>query len=327
MNAAGSKTICVLKGGWSVEREVSLASGANCAAALAQAGFDVREIDVTRDIAALVADLTGASGETPAGAVFNALHGRFGEDGCVQGLLNMLDLPYTHSGVAASATAIDKVRARGVFAAAGITVAEGGHLVARRDLVGVHPMTPPYVIKPRNEGSSVGVEIVTGERRASPGDAKADPDEELLVERYVPGHELTVAVTGDGQRDPLTTLGVTELRPKTGFYDYAHKYTAGKTDHLLPAPIPERVAELAQGWAERAHLALGCRGVSRADFRFDSDTFSSSDPMSESRALVLLEVNTQPGMTPMSLVPEQAAFRGIPFVEFVTWLIERARCD
>lgn len=329
------KNVCVLKGGWSVEREVSLDSGANCADALRQAGFEVREIDVGRDIGALVADLEGRVDGPRPDAVFNALHGRFGEDGCVQGLLNMLDLPYTHSGVLASATAMDKVKAREVFAAVGITIAEGKQ-IGWDELAHGHPLPPPYVIKPRNEGSSIGVHIVTGDNGGTLQDATCgkrtagfDPDQQILVERYIPGQELTVAVTGDSEIDPdsVLALGVTELRPKDGFYDYAHKYSAGATEHLLPAPIPDTVSRRAMEWARKAHLELGCRGLSRADFRFDSGTFDASDPLSESRTLFMLEVNTQPGMTPLSLAPEQAEYSGISFTELVTWLIERARCD
>ncbi len=318
--------VCVLKGGWSAEREVSLASGAHCAQGLTEAGFDVTEFDVSRDIGQLVSALKGKDGSPPPDVAFNALHGSFGEDGCIQGLLNMLDIAYTHSGVYASATAMDKVKARAVFAGAGITVAEA-ILASPSAIAAAHPMAPPYVVKPRAEGSSVGVHIV--EKGAAPFAEIAAAQNQVLVERYIPGAELTVAVTGDGEDDPqgLKALAVTELRPLDGFYNYDNKYTGGRTEHLLPAPIPEPITDLALKWAKLAHKELGCRGISRADFRFDSEAFSKSRAMNESSGLVMLEVNTQPGMTPGSLVPEQTAFFGISFPELVTWLVERAKCD
>lgn len=319
--------VCVLKGGWSAEREVSLSSGAHCAQGLIDAGYEVTEIDVDRDIGKLVAALRGEGGEPPADIVFNALHGQFGEDGCIQGLLNMLAIPYTHSGVYASAAAMDKVKARAVFSAAGITIADA-KLARLNEIAAAHPMVPPYVIKPPNEGSSVGVHIV--EAGADPYSGQnSDQNQTMLIERYIPGAELTVSVTGDANEDPrsLRALAVTELRPMDGFYDYESKYTAGKADHLLPAQIPDEITDLALKWAKLAHKDLGCRGISRADFRFDSEAFDQSGASIESSALVMLEVNTQPGMTPGSLVPEQAAFCGISFTELVTWLVERAKCD
>lgn len=305
--------VAVLMGGVSAEREVSLVSGAQCAKALSAAGYTVNEIDVTADIAGLVAAL-----EPRPDVVFNALHGRYGEDGNIQGLLNLLGIPYTHSGVLASALAMDKQAAKRVFVTAGIPVAEG-RVVHRDDLISGDPIARPYVVKPVNEGSSVGVLIVQpGDNQVLPDDLAVLPDM-LLVERYVPGRELTVAVMGTDETDSRA-LAVTELRTADGFYDYAAKYVAGKTEHLVPAPIDDSVTGHALNHAVAAHCALGCRGVSRADFRYD-------DTAGEPGALILLEINTQPGMTPLSLVPEQARHCGIEFPELVTWMVEQARCD
>lgn len=308
MSAPAGTRVTVLMGGVSAEREVSLASGEQCAAALREAGYAVREFDVTRDIAALV-DALGARPDV----VFNALHGRYGEDGCIQGLLNLLALPYTHSGLLASALAMDKAAARKIFLAQGIAIAEGG-VFAREEILAGDVMERPYVVKPANEGSSVHVHIV---REGDNGPAlDEDPETPWLVERYVPGRELTVAVMG-AEGDAPRPLAVTELRASTDFYDYEAKYTDGVTEHLIPAPVDEPVYARAMDWAARAHRALGCRGVSRADFRYD-------DTRGE---LVMLEVNTQPGMTRLSLVPEQATHCGIPFPELVSWLVETAQCD
>lgn len=308
-----AERIAVLMGGISAEREVSLVSGAECARALRAAGYTVAEIDVSADIGALVAAL-----DPKPDAVFNALHGRYGEDGNIQGLLNLLDIPYTHSGVLASALAMDKDAARRVFVTAGIPVAEG-RVVDRATLIAGDPIERPYVVKPVNEGSSVGVRIVhAGDNQVLPEDLAVMPDA-LLVERYIPGRELTVAVMGEDGRD-LRALTVTELRTGDEFYDYDAKYVAGRTEHIVPAPIDAAVSRSAMDHAVTAHRALGCRGVSRADFRYD-------DTSGEPGELVLLEVNTQPGMTPLSLVPEQARHCGIEFPELVTWMVEQARCD
>ncbi|MFQ5970947.1 MAG: D-alanine--D-alanine ligase [Alphaproteobacteria bacterium] len=302
-----AKRVVVLKGGISAEREVSLTSGAECAAALREAGFDVGELDVSRDMAALLAALT-----PPPDVVFNALHGRYGEDGRIQALLDLMRIPYTHSGVLASALAMDKVAARRVFAAAGLRVAEG-KVVPTCELSRGDPFSRPYVIKPVNEGSSVGVRIM------QPGDnapyQSIGDIGHVLVERYVAGRELTVAVMGE------EALAVTELKPTTGFYDYEAKYTEGRAVHVCPAELPAEVYREAMRMALAAHRLLGCRGVSRADLRYD-DT-SGHDPSK----LYLLEVNTQPGMTPLSLVPEQAAYRKISFTALVTWMVEHAGCD
>jgi D-alanine-D-alanine ligase len=300
--------IAVLLGGRSAEREVSLVSGCACAEALRAEGFDVAEIDAKGDVAR---DLAEAAPD----AVFNALHGRWGEDGCMQGLLELLRVPYTHSGVLASALAMHKERAKDVFRAAGLPVARS-IVVGRHEASLRHAMEPPYVVKPVNEGSSVGVFIIRKGDNRPPGELGSDSwslGETVMVEEFVPGRELTVAVMG------ARALGVTEIVPRTAFYDYEAKYAPGGSDHVLPAHVPEQVAKEAMDVAVRAHAALGCRGVSRADFRFD-DTANQ-------KRLILLEVNTQPGMTPTSLVPEQARHIGMDFRALVRWIAEDASCD
>lgn len=305
-----TRRVAVLMGGLSAEREVSLNSGQQCAAALREAGYAVEEIDVTADINALLAAL-----EPAPDVAFNALHGRYGEDGCIQGLLNLLQVPYTHSGVLASALAMDKFAARTIFSAQDIGIADAV-VATRMDVEAGDVMPPPYVIKPINEGSSVGVHIVLkGDDRPQLDDLP-DTTRQLLVERYIPGRELTVAVMGAAS-EKARPLAVTELRPVSGFYNYEAKYTEGKTEHLIPAPVSSEVYDRAMNWAAAAHQALGCRGVSRSDLRYDDDN----------KELVMLEVNTQPGMTQLSLVPEQAAHTGIAFTELVDWLVETAQCD
>jgi D-alanine-D-alanine ligase len=302
------RRIAVLMGGWSTEREVSLVSGAAVAKALAASGHDVVTIDLTRDIPALIAKLTPRPD-----VVFNALHGRYGEDGCVQGILDILEIPYTHSGVLASAIAMDKPTARQLFEHAGLRCAEG-MVASREDVLAGNVMAPPYVVKPVNEGSSVGVRIV---RENDPlfHENSWPYGDQVLVERYVPGREVTVAVMGD------RALGVLEIRPKSGFYNYEAKYTEGKADHLMPAPLPPKVYQEALAIGLAAHQALGCRGVSRTDLRFDN-TKGSED----AGDFYVLEVNTQPGMTPLSLVPEIAAHVGIDFKALVNWIVEDASC-
>jgi D-alanine-D-alanine ligase len=300
-----SKHVAVLMGGWSSEREVSLVTGQECSKALKAAGFKVSEIDVGRDIARVLS-------EARPDVCFNALHGRFGEDGRIQGMLDILGIPYTHSGVMASAIAMNKVRTKEVCSAVGIPLAE--HKVApRKAAFAGEAMARPYVIKPIAEGSSIGVRIVR-EGDNLPPDEDWRYGEDVMVERYVGGRELTVAVMGD------RALTVTEIRPRTGFYDYVNKYTEGKADHLIPAPVPKPIFEQAMNVALLAHQTLGCRGVSRSDFRYDD---SGAAP----GRLIFLEINTQPGMTPLSLVPEQAAHLGISFKDLVTWMVEEARCD
>jgi len=302
------KRVAVLKGGLSPEREVSLVSGAACAKALREEGYDVTEIDAGRDLGE---QLRNARPD----AVFNALHGRWGEDGCVQGVLELLHIPYTHSGVLASALAMHKERAKTVFCAAGIPVVKS--LVAdRRRASASHLMEPPYVVKPVDQGSSVGVFIIRKGDNRPPGELGSEKwtlGEDVMVEEYVPGRELTVAVMGDG------ALAVTEIIASTNFYDYEAKYAEGGSRHVVPAKIPALAAEEAMRLAERAHSALGCRGVSRTDFRYD-------DTKGENR-VIILEVNTQPGMTPTSLVPEQAAYKGMNFRALVRWIVEDASCD
>jgi D-alanine-D-alanine ligase len=299
-----SRHVAVLMGGWSAEREVSLVSGRAAAEALRTHGYEVSEIDLERDLAQR---LTAVRPDV----VYNALHGRPGEDGTVQGLLEIMAIPYTHSGVLASSLAMDKAMAKRLFESAGLRCPQG--CVTTIDaLARGAPMDPPYVVKPNNEGSSVGVKIIldSSERAFDRNDWPYGP--KVLVERYIAGRELTVGVLGD------RPLAVTEIRPRQGFYDYFAKYTEHQADHLIPAPLPEELYERAMAQALAAHRLLGCRGVSRADFRLDED-----DP----DGLYLLEVNTQPGMTPLSLVPEQAAHVGIDFGELVVQLVEEATCD
>ncbi|MFT4151818.1 MAG: D-alanine--D-alanine ligase [Paracoccaceae bacterium] len=294
--------VTVLMGGLSAEREVSLSSGRACAQALREAGFNVVEVDAGPDLPARLA------AERPA-VVFNALHGPYGEDGCVQGILEWLKIPYTHSGVLASALAMDKPRTKDAYRAAGLPVVDS--LMATADEVAAgHVMAPPYVVKPYNEGSSVGVYIVK-EGSNAPRLAETMP-RVVMVEQYVPGREMSVAVL-DGK-----ALAVTDILTD-GWYDYDAKYRAGGSRHVVPAPVPADVYAAALDYAERAHVALGCRGLSRTDFRWDEDRGLAG--------LILLETNTQPGMTPTSLAPEQAAYCGISFPELCRRLVEDASCN
>jgi D-alanine-D-alanine ligase len=279
------------------------------AEALDIAGYEVSRIEAGRDAAALAGALDPAPD-----VIFNALHGRWGEDGCIQGLLEILGLPYTHSGVLASALAMDKPMAKRLFSQAGIPCAE--HILAgRTEVLAGKVMAPPFVVKPLNEGSSVGVHIVLDDDGAATlSDDNWPWGEQVMVERYVPGREITVAVMGD------RALGVTEIRPRDGFYNYDAKYTEGLTEHLVPAPLPPDLYDAAMAHALTAHNTLGCRGVSRADLRYD-------DTQGDPGRLYMLEINTQPGMTPLSLVPEIAAHADIGFTELVTWMVENAACD
>ena len=306
------KRVAVLYGGISAEREVSLASGAQCIAALREAGgYEVTPVEVTEDLPAVIAAIQAARPD----AVFNALHGRFGEDGCIQGVLDWLRIPYTHSGLRASALAMDKQAAKAVFRAAGLTVPEG-YVVDREELAFQDPLPRPFVLKPVNEGSSVGVTILR-EGDNDPAGRRATIAREwrwgdrIMAERFVPGRELTVAVMGD------RPLAVTEIETGRVFYDYDAKYAEGGSRHTIPARVHPLAAERAMEMALAAHRALGCRGVSRADFRYD-------DTQGEPGLVVLLEVNTQPGMTRTSLVPEQAAHLGISFPELCAWMVENA---
>ncbi|MCI4660768.1 MAG: D-alanine--D-alanine ligase [Neomegalonema sp.] len=299
--------IALLMGGPSAEREVSLVSGRECAAGLRAAGYEVIEIDAGPDLAE---QLKSARPD----AAFNALHGRWGEDGCVQGLLEWLRIPYSHSGVYASALAMDKARAKAVYMQAGIPVV--AHLMAEAaQISAAHVMPPPYVVKPNNEGSSVGIHVVTTGANTPPQIAAKDAPHPLMVEEYVAGRELTVAVMGD------RPLCVTEIIA-SGWYDYDAKYSIGGSRHVLPADLPPDITAACLEHALAAHQALGCRGISRSDFRFDDHT-----PGVGNGKLIILETNTQPGMTPTSLVPEQAAHLGISFPELVSWIVEDASLD
>lgn len=296
--------VLVLMGGVSAEREVSLVSGAAVSEALTSAGYPVVQHDVGDDIGTLL----GAC-SSDVDVVFNALHGRFGEDGCIQGLLNLLGMPYTHSGLLASAMAMHKPTAKRLFADAGLPVAEHV-LVTPEEVAAGDPLPRPYVVKPIDEGSSVGVRIVhPGADAPDADDALWAGHREVMVERFIAGREFTVAVMGDHP------LAVTEITTHRGFYDYDAKYAAGGSVHVIPADLSDEDAAQVLDLALRAHDALGCRGVSRADFRFDGERF------------FILEVNTQPGMTPTSLVPEQARHVGISFEDLVSWMVENAACD
>ncbi len=304
-----SKHVAVLMGGWSAEREVSLTSGRAVAEALRETAYRVTEIDAGRDVGQVLATL-----EPRPDVVFNALHGRYGEDGWIQGVLNVLDLPYTHSGLLASALAMNKPIAKRLFGIAGIPCPEGV-VVDRRTALAGGTMEPPFVVKPVNEGSSVGVHIVNeSDNYPGLGDDDWRFGDEVLIERYIPGREITVAVMCG------RPLGVLEIRPAEGFYDYAAKYTEGKAEHVIPAPLAADAYDEALRLASLAHETLGCRGVSRADLRYD-------DTDGKPGRFYLLEINTQPGMTPLSLVPEIAAHAGIEFGELVGWMVEEARCD
>src|ERR1700744_4289592 len=300
--------IAVLMGGRSAEREVSLSSGRGVMKALAEEGFDPVMVDP--------GDNPGDQlFEAKPDAVFNALHGRFGEDGTVQGLLELMRIPYTHSGVLSSAIAMHKERTKDIYRAAGLPVVKS--IVAdRREAASVHLMEPPYVVKPVNEGSSVGIFIIRPGDNRPPAELGSDTwtlSNEMMVEEFVPGRELTVAVMGD------RALGVTEITTELAFYDYEAKYAPGGSKHILPAAIPTKVADEAMALAVAAHKALGCRGVTRTDFRYDDTGVK--------HRMILLETNPQPGMTPTSLVPEQAALAGMSYAKLCRWIVEDASCD
>jgi D-alanine-D-alanine ligase len=299
------KRVAVIYGGWSSEREVSVSSGTQMLKAAKAAGYDAVGIDAGRDLAAQLA-------EAEPDVVLNGLHGPWGEDGCVQGLLEIMGLPYSHSGVLASALAMDKLKSKAVYRSAGLPVAEDKQ-VTREEAAAAHPLKPPYVVKPVNEGSSFGVLIV---REGTNGPPQELLDESwhygdyLMAEEFIPGRELTVAVLGD------RALAVTEITTLRDYYDFDAKYSAGGSRHVIPAELPEHITAMAMDFALRAHQALGCRGATRSDFRYDD----------KRDRLVILETNTQPGMTPTSLVPEQAAFVGMSFEDLVAWMIEDASC-
>ncbi|MFG1350575.1 D-alanine--D-alanine ligase [Xanthobacter autotrophicus] len=304
-----AKHVAVLMGGWSSEREVSLRSGAACAGALEAAGYHVTRVDVGRDVAEVLTHLKPD-------VAFNVLHGQPGEDGTIQGILEILRIPYSHSGVLASALAMDKAQARIMLAAAGVPVAKGG-LVSRLEAAKAHIMPTPYVLKPNAGGSSVGVFIVREDQAHPPQELTREDwshGENLLAEEFIPGLELTCAVMGD------KVLDVIEIESTQKFYDYESKYAPGGSQHILPARILPEIYQRVQMLSLTAHRALGCRGVSRSDFRFDSSRQDGS-------GLICLEVNTQPGMTQTSLVPELAAHAGISFGELVTWMVEDASLE
>ena len=304
-----TKHVAVLMGGLSNERPVSLSSGQGCAEALRRAGYRVTEVDVGYDIAERLREIAPD-------VAFNALHGRFGEDGAIQGVLEFLRIPYTHSGVLSSALAMDKHQAKIVMKAAGIPVTD--HVIASRAEVGrAHVMPAPYVVKPVADGSSFGIMIVKADQTHPPQEILGTEwkgGEELMVERYIPGRELTCAVMGD------VALGVTEIITDLAFYNYEAKYSAGGSQHVIPAQISPKIYDKVQKMSLAAHSALGCRGITRTDFRFN-------DRAGEDGELVCLEINTQPGMTPTSLAPEQAKHAGHSFEELVAWMVEDASCN
>ena len=308
--ASKDKHVAVLMGGWSSERQVSLWSGEACADGLESAGYRVTRVDVARDLANVLTELKPD-------VVFNALHGPFGEDGGVQGVLEMLQIPYTHSGLRASAIAMDKEKSKAVLKRHGVPVAES-KLMNRFEAAKKHPMKPPYVVKPVDEGSSFGVLIVREDQSTPPVQLTADDwpyGETVMVERYIPGRELTCAVMGD------VALGVTEIIPTSpAFYDFEAKYAEGGSQHVIPAEIKPNIYQKIQTIALAAHRGLGCRGVSRSDFRLDDGLMGTGE-------LIWLEVNTQPGMTKTSLVPEQAEHAGHSFEELVSWMVEDASCN
>lgn len=303
MSSRATPKVAVLMGGLSAEREVSLSTGHECAAALREGGFDVVEVIADRDLAS---DLQKIKPDV----VFNALHGRWGEDGCVQGILEWLAIPYTHSGVLASALAMDKERTKAAYKAAGLPIADSV-VASKADIESRHMMAPPYVVKPYNEGSSVGIYIVQEAANGPPKLADDMPDE-LMVEKYVAGRELTVSVLGD------KALTVTDIITD-GWYDYDAKYKAGGSRHEVPAKIPQGIFDACMDYALKAHRTLGCKGLSRTDFRWDEAKGLAG--------LILLETNTQPGMTPTSLSPEQAAECGLSFPDLCRWLVEDASCN
>ena len=303
MSSRTFPNVAVLMGGPSAEREVSLSSGRECASALRDSGYKVTELDAGPDLCARL-------DEIKPDAVFNALHGRWGEDGCVQGILEWMQIPYTHSGVLASSLAMDKQRTKQAYAAAGLPYVES-ILAASKDVEAAHVMAPPYVVKPNNEGSSVGVYIV-GEAANGPPKLAREMPEQVMVETYAPGRELTTTVMGER---PLTVTDIIT----DGWYDYHAKYEPGGSRHEVPAKIPAEIFDACMDFAVRAHSALGCRGISRTDYRWDEDRGLAG--------LILLETNTQPGMTPTSLSPEQAEHCEISFPDLCHWIVEDASCN
>ncbi len=303
--------VAVLMGGWSAEREVSLVSGKAVCKALEELGHRITVIDVTKDIGAILKPLTDKANKPD--VIFNALHGTGGEDGVIQGILEIIGIPYTHSGVTASALAMDKPLTKIAVEKYGVRCAEG-KTVTRDDLKrDGYPLPPPFVLKPPAEGSSVGVRIVQKGDNLDFVDSEWTYGESVLVEKFIPGRELTVALLGE--KGKARALAVTELRPHSGFYDYKNKYTDGMTEHLLPAPVPAEIYDACLRMGEAAYAAIGCQGAARIDIRWD-------DTMPGTTGLYFLEINTQPGLTPLSLVPEQAAFMKMSFNELISWMLE-----
>jgi D-alanine-D-alanine ligase len=299
------KSIAVLMGGWSAEREVSLSSGKSVITALQALGHHVTPIDVTRDLTQMAMALTPRPD-----VVFNALHGVGGEDGIVQGMLEVISIPYTHSGVAASAVAMNKVLSRKIFEREGLPV-PSWKVVSKKDIEASHPFSMPYVVKPINEGSSKGVFIIRSQADFDRFRQEWVFGDNILVEKYIPGREIQVAVMGD------RAIGAIEIRPLEEFYDYTAKYTPGKAQHLMPAPLSPASYQTALDLALKAHHILGCRGLTRSDFMYDE----------QKDQFYLLELNTQPGMTPLSLVQEIAAHQGITFNQLISWMVDQAQCD
>lgn len=303
MSSRATPKVAVLMGGFSAEREVSMSTGHECAAALREGGFDVVEVIADRDLASELQKIKPD-------VVFNALHGRWGEDGCVQGMLEWLGIPYTHSGVLASSLAMDKERTKAAYKSAGLPIADSV-VASKADIQDRHMMAPPYVVKPYNEGSSVGIHIVQ-EAANGPPKLADDMPNQLMVEKYAAGREMTVSVLGD---KPLTVTDIIT----DGWYDYDAKYKEGGSRHEVPAKIPQDIFDACMDYALKAHNVLGCKGLSRTDFRWDEAKGLAG--------LILLETNTQPGMTPTSLSPEQAAECGMSFPDLCRWLVEDASCN
>jgi len=301
-----NKHVAILMGGWSTERDVSISSGLACAQALRSSGFQVTKIDVDRNISSVLAKLKPD-------VCFNALHGPIGEDGNIQGLLNIMGIPYTHSGVQASAIAMDKIRTKEICSKAGLSCPEGSSL-SRNDISLLELEKRPFVIKPKSQGSSIGVHIVRPKDNYIPFLKKWSYGEELVIEKFIPGRELTVGVLNG------IALCVTEITSERGFYDYNAKYEPGGSKHIIPADLPDIIVRKALDQAVVAHKTLGCRGITRSDFRYDDTDGDLGD-------LYFLEINTQPGMTSTSLVPEQASYAGMTFSELLIQLLEAAECD
>jgi D-alanine-D-alanine ligase len=311
MSGRKAKRVTVLMGGWSAEREVSLVSGKGVAGALSERGYDVTTFDPPMNLRLIVDGLSPLPD-----AVFNALHGTGGEDGTIQAILDLIGVPYTHSGMRASAVAMNKPMAKRLASTVGVPSPDGV-IVSPADIAQAHPIAPPYVVKPIAEGSSVGITIVRdGANHAAAAAWKED--ERLLVEPYIPGRELTVGVMSRPGEAPRA-LGVTEIVYSTELFDYTAKYSQGHATHVLPAKIPEPIYAAACRYAAQVHDVIGCTGVSRSDFRWD-------DTRPGTEGLFFLEINTQPGMTPISLVPEQAQLAGMPYANLVEWMVEGAAC-